>query len=269
MFYLTPYLFALAMPMIIQILAAVIPAVFLVVWIWKKDTVEKESPGLIISLLICGVISTFCAVVTELIGGLILGPLQKTGLLYAVLMNFLVVGLSEEGFKYLFLKVRTWKNPEFNYRFDAIVYAVCVSLGFALFENIQYVMQYGLGTAAIRAVTAVPGHACFAVFMGIWYGQAKMCEARGDRSGARLNRILAVVIPVLAHGAYDLFASFGGAMTVVFVVFIILMFLLAFRAVKKSSLTDALIPGQSGPGGYPGGGPGMYGGSGGWGGPSR
>ena len=46
--------------------------------------------------------------------------------------------------------VFAWRDPNFNYRFDGIVYAVFVSLGFAAFENISYVVGYGLTTAVAR-----------------------------------------------------------------------------------------------------------------------
>lgn len=84
----------------------------------------------------------------------------------------------------MFLHARTWRNPNFNYRFDGIVYAVFVSLGFAAFENIQYVLHYGLSVALPRAIFAVPGHMSFAVFMGLFYGRAKLYEAWGDGAGA-------------------------------------------------------------------------------------
>ena len=120
--------------------------------------------GLMLSFVIFGILSTFAAIVTEQIGEAILGILlPQSSTAYNVLLYFVVVALSEEGFKYLLLKKRTWYSSEFNCQFDGVVYAVFVALGFALWENISYVLMYGLGTAAVRAVTAVPGHACFGV----------------------------------------------------------------------------------------------------------
>lgn len=68
---------------------------------------------------------------------------------------FVVAGLTEETCKFLFLRT-TWRNPAFDYQFDAIVYAVMVALGFAAFENVKYVYSYGFATGIVRAVTAVP-----------------------------------------------------------------------------------------------------------------
>lgn len=157
LFYVNPILIA----------AAVIPAIVLLRFVYKEDRLDKESPRLLLSLVLFGIIATFAALISEQIGETVLAlivPQDTTA--YNAILYFIVVALSEEGFKYLLLKKRTWWSSEFNCQFDGVVYAVFVSLGFALWENISYVAMYGLGTAAVRAVTAVPGHACFGVFMG-------------------------------------------------------------------------------------------------------
>ena len=191
-------------------------------------------------MILQGIISTSLAVYTERIGTRLLGSLlSPQSFLYQLIFNFVVVGLSEEGFKYLLLKRRTWHSPAFNCQFDAVVYAVFVSLGFALWENIDYVVMYGLSTALVRAITAVPGHACFGVFMGAWYGLAKAHENHGHPEYSALCRRLALLCPVLLHGLYDLIASTNqGSFSWVFVCFILAMFLCAFLTVRRLSRQD-------------------------------
>ena len=153
-----------------------------------------------------------------------------------------MVAFSEEGFKYLLLKRRTWYDPEFNSQFDGVVYAVFVSLGFALWENIAYVLMYGFGTALVRAVTAVPGHACFGVFMGAWYGFAKRYQNAGNESMSKLCRVLAVVAPALLHGAYDYIASGSSQSSEwIFIGFIAALFAASFLLVRKLSKNDRYI----------------------------
>ena len=114
-----------------------------------------------------------------------------------------------------------------------------VSLGFAAFENIQYVLRYGLSVALPRAIFAVPGHMAFAVFMGLFYGRAKLYEAWGDGRRCRWSLMRAYVTSVLLHGFYDACAmqGTGGAMAV-FLVFVVFMFRSAFKHVKQESFTD-------------------------------
>ena len=227
----------------ILIAAAVIPAVILLVRVERLDRLEKESTGLLLSLVVFGVVSTSVAALGERIGIAVLNRLfAQESVLCDVLLYFGVVAFSEEGAKYVLLKRRTWHDPEFNCQFDGVVYGVFVSLGFALWENIGYVAMYGLSTALIRAVTAVPGHACFGVFMGVWYGMAKRREGAGDAAGSKRMRVRALLIPALLHGFYDFVASRESAAgSLVFIVFVILMFVTAYRLVRHVSDNDSYI----------------------------
>ena len=223
--------------------AAVIPAIILLVKVYKADKLDKEPKGLLVSLVILGIISTFAALVTEVIGGkILLAFFSEDSLIYKILEYFVVVAFSEEGFKYILLKLRTWKSPAFNCSFDGVVYAVFVSLGFALWENISYVSQFGLSAALVRAVTAVPGHACFGVFMGVWYSAAKRWSYRGNERKSASCRFKAFIIPALLHGAYDFLATFGGYIsTIIWAIFVIVMFIFAYIKVKENSRNDKFI----------------------------
>ena len=223
------------------IIAAVVPAAYLLFRVYQADKLEKEPPGLLISIVLLGIVTTILASITEQIGDAVLRNLfPQGGLVYDFLLYFVVVAVSEEGFKYLLLKLRTWKSPHFNCQFDGVVYAVFLSLGFALWENIAYVLEYGFSAAAARAVTAVPGHACFGVFMGVWYGVAKRMDLAGDREGSKTALRNALWIPVLLHGAYDFIASLEVAwMGILFLAFIAWMFRTALQLIKKTSVEDA------------------------------
>ena len=239
LFYVNPILIA----------AAVIPAIVLLRFVYKEDRLDKESPGLLLSLVIFGILSTFAAIVTEQIGEAILGILlPQNSTAYNALLYFVVVALSEEGFKYLLLKKRTWYSGEFNCQFDGVVYAVFIALGFALWENISYVLMYGLGTAAIRAVTAVPGHACFGVFMGVYYGRAKRYDNDGDFVKAKRCRTMAVLMPALLHGAYDFIATMEDPNCEwMFLVFVLALFAVSLKLVRVGSRSDRYIDGGEGP----------------------
>jgi len=229
----------------ILIAAAVIPAAWLLSYVYRKDRLEKESTGLLAQLVFLGVVSTFLAVITEGIGSYILdAALEEGSFAYNFLLYFAVVALSEEGFKYLILKRRTWRSPEFNCQFDGVVYAVFVSLGFAIWENIGYVLMSGLATALVRAVTAIPGHASFGVLMGAFYGMARRCENMGDYALSKRYRRFAVLLPSLAHGFYDFIASSETAGTEwVFLAFIVILFFWCSRLVKRLSDSDSYIGG--------------------------
>ena len=239
------YTFLYLAPKALLIAAAVLPAVVLLIYVYRHDRIEKEPRNLLLSLLLWGIVATFLAVLTESVGAVALAYLLPGGdsnPAYPFWMFFVVVALSEEGFKYLILKWRTWRSPQFNCRFDGVVYAVFVSLGFALWENIGYVMMYGVGAALARAITAVPGHACFGVFMGAYYGLAKRSANRDETAASRLWNFLALLVPTVIHGLYDYIAvNETESFSTTFVVFVLVVFVLAFVLVKQLSKRDEYI----------------------------
>ncbi|MEN6634561.1 MAG: PrsW family glutamic-type intramembrane protease [Clostridiaceae bacterium] len=225
---------------IVYLLAALLPALFLMRYIYRKDTIEKEPKGMLTGLVFLGVAAAVVAVIFETLGESVLTRFLAEGTpAYTIVMAFLVVAVVEEGAKYLFLLWRTWRDPNFNYRFDGIVYAVFVSLGFAAFENISYVVGYGLTTAIARALLAIPAHLGFAVFMGYFYARAKRCHDQGDIHGRRKNLWAAFLVAVLLHGFYDACALLGTVLSLLlFLAFVIVMYIVVTRLIKKESRND-------------------------------
>ena len=225
-------------------LFAVVPALLLLVHVMRKDKLEKESPAFILSLIIWGILSTFVAMVLERIGSYILSLFfTYPTVLYNALMYYVVVAMSEEGAKYFLLRKKTWYSQEFNCQYDAVVYAVAVSMGFALWENLIYVFRYGFSTAIVRALTAVPGHASFGVIMGVWYGQERRYNYWGNTIKKKMSMILAFFLPVIMHGTYDFLCTslYGWQGNLIFVVFIIILFSSSWRMVNKASENDRYL----------------------------
>lgn len=224
----------------VYVLAAVLPAAFLMRYIYRQDKVEREPPLLLLSLMGSGVVSALASILLERLGTVLLDLLvTDRSRTYILLLSFVVVGAVEEGTKLFLLKRRTWRHPDFNYRFDGVVYAVFVSLGFAAYENVQYVFSYGLSVALPRALLAVPAHMGFAVFMGAFYGRAKVCENWGDEPGRKINLWVGYLLAVFLHGFYDACALMGSALsTLLFVLFVIMMYVTVIRLIRRESRTD-------------------------------
>lgn len=186
--------------------AALLPAILLWFYIWKKDR-HKEPTYLLLKAVSWGVAISIPVSLVE--GGLeymLFGEEGKpTNLIGTTALAFIVAALTEESFKLLALWLVLRKNPFFDEHFDGIVYAVCVGLGFAAFENVMYVFgeEDWISTAILRAFLAVPGHYAFAILMGYYYSVYHFV----DRSPKAAVRIL--IVPVIAHGAYDAIAMSG------------------------------------------------------------
>jgi RsiW-degrading membrane proteinase PrsW (M82 family) len=119
-----------------------------------------------------------------------------------------------------------------------------VSLGFAALENVLYVMQSGFETGIMRAFTSVPGHAIFGVFMGYFYGHAKLAEAQGRASEMREYLTLSLLVPLLLHGVYDFIAfsmEISELWVIPFFAFVALLYLIGLRRVNRSAMEDRRI----------------------------
>lgn len=222
----------------------IIPAIILLGYIYKLDRIEQEPPRLIVRLLLYGALTTIAASALESVGGWILDTAGYglSDMTYALIENFLVVGLVEEGVKYFALRKATWYRPEFNYRFDAVIYAVSVSLGFAACENVLYIMNFGLGVAPIRAITAIPMHCICGVYMGHYYGEAKFAEGRHHWNVMTRFSWVAWIIPTLLHGFYDFAASAqDGLLATLFLVYVVIVDIVAFISVRHFAQEDVMV----------------------------
>ena len=221
--------------------AALLPCIVLLVYIYKKDRIEKEPTGLLFKLFIFGCISTIPAMILEIVGTNILAAigLNPESVLFILIENFLIVALAEEFCKRFMLKLGSWKDPNFNYMFDGVVYAVFVAVGFAALENVGYVMSFGIEVAPIRGLAAIPLHAICGMFMGHSYGLAKYLERVGDLPRSKAAMRTSLVVPVLIHGFYDFCASVNSEMMgYIWLVFVVIVDIIAIRAVKRYAESD-------------------------------
>ncbi len=222
---------------------AILPGIILFWMVYKNDKIEKEPFGLLLKLFIGGTLSIIPAIIIGTFGeDIVTGFLSTESFLFLLIDNFLLTALVEEGGKYFVLKKCTWKDPAFNYTFDAVVYAVTASLGFAIPENILYLIDADITVGIMRALLSVPGHVIDAVFMGLYYGQAKLCYVRGDQEGKRSNLRKALLIPMMLHGFYDFCLSTEETFFIVlFLVYEIIMTVIAAKKVKQLSKEDTPI----------------------------
>lgn len=217
---------------------AIIPGLLIIIYVYRKDKVEKEPIGLIIRILFFGVLSCLAAGYLEQLESQFLPQYPQGSLEYALTTSFCMAAFVEEIVKFLAMRLGSWKYQGFNYRFDGIVYGVSAAVGFAVYENIMYVAMYGLQTAIVRAFTAIPLHAFCGVFMGVLYSYSKKASILG-KSGASVGyTLLALIVPMLIHGTYDTFAFLGERGTIPLLIFVVILYICAISTIKKMSAAD-------------------------------
>ena len=223
------------MSIFIALSAALLPAILLWLYIWKKDP-QPEPTSWMVKAVVWGV--TICIPVSVIEMGLEsllfgVGGSPST-LIGTTAMAFFVAALPEESFKLLALWLVLRKNPFFDEHFDGIVYAVCIGLGFAAIENVFYVFseEEWVSVAITRALLAVPGHYAFAILMGYYYSVYHFV----DQSPKVAACIL--IVPVAAHGVYDALAMSGLVNTYIggMSIFILIWFCVKMHKVAKAKV---------------------------------
>ena len=225
--------------MYLLLAAALLPAIALMVYVYRKDRVESEPVGLVLRVFVLGAISGPIAAIVENVLFGVFEAILPAGILLIVIENFIGVAAVEEGCKYFCLNT-VRKNPAFDYVFDAVIYAVAAALGFAALENVLYVFDGGMEVAITRAIFSVPGHMADGVVMGVFFGIARREQLHGNNAKARTYYWLAFLLPVIEHGFYDTALSLDSDLFALFAMgfdlaFIAIAFVLVHNTAKHDS----------------------------------
>jgi RsiW-degrading membrane proteinase PrsW (M82 family) len=153
-------------------------------------------------------------------------------------MAFWGAALPEEAAKLFMLWLLVRKNKYFDERLDGIVYAVAISMGFAAFENILYLIdnyEEWLLVGLMRAALSVPAHYAFAVLMGYYYAKVHF-----GISDSLKDKLMILLAPVIVHTIFDwlLFSinitpASVGVLFIVFIIFVIKMHKYANARIKE------------------------------------
>lgn len=251
------------------IVAALLPAIVLCIYVYKKDRREKEPLHLLLFLFLAGVACCYPAsliesVLIDIIESFFTIHKANDGTLYMAkqafyiynfLKYFIGVALVEEFLKWIALVNISKNNKNYNSFFDGMIYAIFVSLGFAALENVMYVIENGWYVAMLRAFLSVPGHMFFAVMMGyhysLWniYDKAAQMETELVNQGiiphvltpfsSKTSKRNSLIIPVMVHGFYDFCCTINSILAiVVFYSFIIFLYVHCFKKIKQMSSMD-------------------------------
>jgi RsiW-degrading membrane proteinase PrsW (M82 family) len=180
---------------------AILPAVIICSWILYRDRYDKEPIILLILCFFAGVGSAFPAICMEEYG-FSLGITESGDILETFTLAFGVVAFSEEFVKFACVMLFAYPWKAFDEPLDGIVYSIMVSMGFATLENLIYSDIHGMQTVLLRAVTAVPAHAAFAIFMGYHIGLSKFSDSNKYKFQ---HLFLGFAGAVILHGSYDFF----------------------------------------------------------------
>jgi RsiW-degrading membrane proteinase PrsW (M82 family) len=192
-----PVLFALALA----------PALF---WFWffARQDKRPEPSGLLLRVFFWGMM-------------VIPASLLELGFatLFGTTVMFALVGLIEEGFKFLAASSIA-KNKHFDEPIDGLIYATAAALGFATLENVGYMLSGGAALILVRGPISTLGHILFSLTWGYAMSLRRFRNAhnvlrRGWLLGAFLHTIFnGILLSSGIVGIEWLVIPFAGIMVV-------------------------------------------------------
>lgn len=221
------------------LLLAVLPAIVLITYIYIVDKKQREPISQILKGFLFGIVSAFVAVFLALF-------LADYNLYTDTFANVIDAGrtalfgaaLPEEAAKLFMLWLLVRKNKYFDEHIDGIVYAVAISMGFAAFENVLYLIdnyEEWVSVGLMRAVLSVPGHYAFAVLMGYYYSKIYF-----GISNSFKDKAMILLAPIIVHTIFDwlLFSisitpALAGILFIIFIIFVIKMHQYANARIKE------------------------------------
>lgn len=191
------------MPLWILFAGILAPAIFWMAYFYFKDRLQPEPFLKIGTTYLLGIGAALA--VAEFLKLLpLLGIPDDPGLfmeghrLKYLLYSIGVTGVIEEFFKFLPFLVFVLNFRAFDEEIDGIIYASMVALGFASYENIQY-LAYMDGLELLGRAFASPlTHTIFSSVWGYTAGRARL-----ERRSLLRPSILGIGLAALFHGVFN------------------------------------------------------------------
>lgn len=185
------------MTFVLTIGAAVVPPLFLIAFFLTHFR-HRLGLGLGLKSVIGGVISAPMALGFSILLGHLGFPSE--GFWGVVTKAWIGAAIPEEIAKFLIVWFYIRRHPQCDSGGDLFCGAALVGLGFALLENLIYLLTSAnwVMTGFLRGAMAVPGHTIDGMMMGVflaWWWRKDIT--------APFALILALGLPILAHGFYD------------------------------------------------------------------
>lgn len=200
-------------------LIALIPGLiwlFLLALRYKEDAETRRLilKTFLLGMCICTPAGLFNTWLLQAVGGMEGGDLVTSFFVFVF-----IVGPNEEGLKFLIVWSEVYRRWRFRTENDGIIFATASAIGFATYENSDYMMRYGIQVLYIRAWACILGHLCFSAIFGYYLGLAKSkkynpkpCIAEG------------LFLAALFHGLYDFAVTVNGDLVYVVVPLLVVFY---------------------------------------------
>jgi len=200
----------------LTLLITILPSLALVLYFFKSDKFKEPKLTVLaiffFGYLIClpaGTLNDFSYKLLE----------DGSDLSKRLGYSFLGPAWAEELLKFLILYLIVLRRNEFNEPMDGVVYGVAASLGFATYENYDYVFRLAetweiipMDMAIWRSYSAIPMHGLNGCIMGFYFGKYAF-------TNNKRFLLLSLLIPFLMHGLYN-FSNYPYSLIIVVILLI-------------------------------------------------
>lgn len=181
----------------IILLAAIVPSLLVLGYAIAKARGSWRSEAMWNAFAV-GAVGAFVAAAVEVAIAAVIPVHSASPTFNAAATALFVAAIPEEGIKFLILVKLAEKHVDVRRLQDLIILGAAVSLGLAALENFGNVV---LGdwkfVAAVRAISAVPGHGIDGISMGALLALARL------HKHDKWRLPVALIVPILLHAAYD------------------------------------------------------------------
>lgn len=216
----------------IYIFFGLAPSVIWLLFFLRKDS-HPESNAMILKIFFYGMLAAIPVALIEL-GFAEVVPIQ-------IIYIFLGIALTEEVFKYLVVRKKVLRNPEFDEPVDAMLYMIVAALGFAALENLLIIFPLSQSSqlletfllSSFRFVSATFLHVLCSGLIGYFLALSILKTKKRFQL-----RALGITIAVFLHGLYNFsIISMEGSLKYIIPIIILISLAifvsLGFKKVKK------------------------------------
>ena len=225
--------------MLLLIFIAIIPVIILGIIIYNSDKKEKEPIKNIILAFLLGIVSIIITLLLSFGIGIDKIDTRNLDTFNLILYCFIEIALIEELSKWICSYLSVFKNKNFNYTYDGIVYFSFVALGFACVENILYAVNANIGTIIFRGIATVPAHVFFGITSGYYYILSVKEKKKNNRYKKNIYLLLSIIVPTILHGFYDFcLLKENYFFFVIYLIFIVSLYFFVISNAKSAEHND-------------------------------
>ena len=226
---------------IIYIIFGLLPSLTWLFYYLSKD-MHPEPKKMILKIFLWGAFITIPVFFVQMGLGSLLQSFNLDATTTNILYWFLVIGFSEEFFKYLVFKVKVTNSYHLDEPLDVMLYMVVAALGFAAIENILYlfapsaqmslsqVIDRTMIVALIRFIGSTFLHTLCSAVIG--YAMATSFYKNKKRG---ITILLGILVAIFFHGLYDfsLMTADGYMKIIIPITIIITLAIIVFSGFNK------------------------------------